>query len=74
MNDRQHEPRKKSRAPMGVLTRSPISLRLLPEEKEALAELAQQQGSSLACMARNLVLEGLTRLRRRERAAVIKER
>lgn len=56
-------PRKKSRAPTGVLTRSPISLRLLPEEKAALSELAQQQGNSLACQARDLVLDSLGRAR-----------
>lgn len=50
-------PRK--RAPNGVLSRTPVALRLLEEEKSELEALAAKESRSTAALARLLYLRGL---------------
>ncbi len=47
-------------SPRGVGNR-PVGLRLAPNERACLIELATQEGSSLSAEARLLVIEGLER-------------
>lgn len=49
-----------SRAPIGVLTAKPIALRLMPDERARLEQVAQAEGRSLASQARMFVLAGLS--------------
>lgn len=50
-------PRK--RAPNGVLSRTPVALRLLKAEKAELEALAEREARSTAALARLLFLRGL---------------
>lgn len=52
-------PEKKSRAPTGVLTRSPVSLRLYEDELKRLKAGAQKEQRTDAAFARLLVLFAL---------------
>lgn len=44
----------------GVSSRNPIALRLKPEERAALEELAKRESRSLSSMARLIFLRGMT--------------
>lgn len=48
-----------SRAPVGVVTGKPISMRLLPDERQALLRLSKAENRSMASMARRAYLAGL---------------
>jgi hypothetical protein len=48
-----------SRAPIGVVSGKPISMRLLPDEREALMRLSKDENRSMASMARRAYLAGL---------------
>jgi hypothetical protein len=48
-----------SRAPIGVVTGKPISMRLLPDERQALMQLSKAENRSMASMARRAYLAGL---------------
>jgi len=47
------------RAPNGVVTKKPIPLRLLPEERAAVEALAAREQRSLASTCRLVLLRGL---------------
>jgi hypothetical protein len=47
------------RAPAGVMSTKPVSLRLLPAERAQLEQLARREPRSLASLARLIYLEGL---------------
>lgn len=47
------------RAPVGVVTDKPISMRLLPDERRTLMRLSKRENRSMASMARRVYLAGL---------------
>ncbi|AIO75405.1 hypothetical protein [Burkholderia multivorans] len=47
------------RAPAGVMSSKPVSLRLLPAERSQLEQLARREPRSLASLTRLIYLEGL---------------
>lgn len=52
-------PKGPRRAPAGVMSSKPVSLRLLPAERIQLEQLARREPRSLASLARLIYLEGL---------------
>jgi hypothetical protein len=47
------------RAPIGVVSGKPISMRLLPDERASLMRLSRKENRSMASMARRAYLAGL---------------
>lgn len=52
-------PARQSRAPAGTVKDKPIALRLLPDERELIKELAQREQRSMAAVCRLALLRGL---------------
>jgi hypothetical protein len=53
------------RAPAGVVTKKPVSMRLLPDERAMLLRLSERENRSIASMARRVYLEGLPHVLRK---------
>ena len=60
---------KRERAPSGVASKTPIALRMLPDELERVRAMATRENRPMANMCRVLVLRAMTQAEQATRSA-----